>query len=433
MSSQSITPEPLVHARQRTVPGKVSSRGSWLFILVAVLLILGAVISRRPDALFRAQFWAEDGSVWFSEAHNLGPVQALALPKGGDFQTFPRLAAAFALVFPLAQAPLVMNLLAILIQVAVPVFLLTERFAYAGNKGVRLLMAFLLLAVPTSPEVHANVTNSMTFLALLAFLVFVAEPPNNIAWRIFDITVICLSGATGPFAVFLLPIAVLVYWIRRWPWTRVLLSLQFCAAAVQAITIFRTSALMRSSAPRGATGMLLSRIFGGQLIVHPLLGLNYFFRHPANANVVCLIASAGGVLLVIYVLAKGTLELRLFVVFSGLLFAAALWSPQASLVQPQWQAMTCPGCAGRYWLIPVVAFSWCYVWLLGRGKPTAIRIVGVLAIVASGYTGLRYWRYQSFADMNFSKYAHQFEQTPVGQDLVIPINPGGWKVTLHKH
>jgi hypothetical protein len=417
---------------QVNVQGQDKRRDA-LFLLLYFILIVTAIISRRPDAVLHAQFWAEDGTIWFASAYNLGPVHTLTLPQNGYFATFPRLAAAIATLVPLASAPLVMNLLAIFVQALPPVFLLTRRFAYIGGQPVRLLMAFLILAVPTSAEVHANATNSMAFLALLAFLVLVAAPPDTKAGRVFDVAILCLSGATGPFAVLLLPVAFLMYWIRRRPWSAVLLGIECSAAVVQAVAIVTTAAGTRSSQALGATPMLLFRIVGGQVIVSPLLGMRFLIVRPAIANLVCAVAFAGALLLLVYVVRRAPLELRLFMVFTVTLLAAALRSPLASLTEPQWPVLTTPGAAGRYWLIPVISFFWVYVWMLGRQRPAVIRAVGALAIAAVLWTGHTYWRYQPFVNLNFTKYASEFRSVPAGQDFTIPINPQGWQLILHKH
>ena len=417
---------------QVNVQGQDKRRNALLLLLYSILIV-AAIISRRPDAVFNAQFWAEDGTIWFTSVYNFGFLHALTLPQNGYFATFPRLAAAIAMLFPLASAPLVMNLLAIFVQALPPVFLLTRRFAYVGSQPVRLLMAFLMLAVPTSAEVHANVTNSMAFLALLAFLVLVAEPPTTKAERVFDVAVLCLSGATGPFSVVLLPVAALMYWIRRRPWTGALLGIECVAAAVQAVAILETAAGTRSSQTLGATPMLLFRIVGGQVIVSPLLGLNFLMVRPAVANAICVVAFAGAVLLLVYVFRRAPLELRLFMIFSVGLLAAALRTPLASLTQPQWPILITPGAAGRYWLIPVISFFWVYVWMLSRQRPAVIRALGALAIAAALWTGFTYWRYQPFVNLHFTKYASEFQSVPIGQDFSIPINPPGWQLVLHKH
>ena len=159
MHQQLLTPEPQVSAPLQPNSMRLDTWRDRRLIILCALLVVAAIISRRPDAIFHAQFWAEDGAVWFATDYNFGILHALSLPQNGDFQTFPRLAAALAMLFPLRRAPLVMNLLAVFVQALPPIFLLTRRFAYVGSQRVRLLMGILLIAVPTSYEVHANVTN----------------------------------------------------------------------------------------------------------------------------------------------------------------------------------------------------------------------------------------------------------------------------------
>ncbi len=419
-------------ARQAIVRPLERWQNSRLLVWLFTLAIVAAIVSRRPDAVFHAQFWAEDGAVWFANGYNFGVLPALLRSSNGYFQTFPRLAAAVALAFPLRDAPLAMNLLAIGVQALPPMFLLTHRCAHLGGLRVRLLMGFLLLAVPTLFEVHANVTNSAFFLALLAFLVFVAKPPETTAWRIFDIGAVSLSGATGPFAVFLLPVGALVFWIRRRRWTGILLGIESCAAAVQAITILRTAGV-RAHAPLGATPTLLVRIVGGQVIVSPLLGLKFLVVHAAAANLICAFAFVGAVLVLVYVFRAAPLELKLFNIFSISILAAALKLPLASLTDPQWPLLLLPGFGGRYWLIPVVSLLWAYVWMLGNQRPAAVRAVAAILVAAALCTGVASWRYNAFVDLDFSRYAREFQQAPVGQDFTIPINPGGWTMVLRKH
>src|ERR1035437_10257778 len=88
----------------------------WQHVLVFLFAFV-AFISRRPDAIFHPQFWAEDGRVWFADAYNLGWWTALFRAQDGYFQTLPRLGAALAQLLPIALAPLVLNCIAIAVQV----------------------------------------------------------------------------------------------------------------------------------------------------------------------------------------------------------------------------------------------------------------------------------------------------------------------------
>jgi hypothetical protein len=141
----------------------------WQYVLIFIFAC-GIVIARRPDAIFHAQFFAEDGAVWFADAYNQGWWTALFIAHVGYYQTFARLGAAVALLVPFSMAPLVLNLIAIAVR-AVPVnLILSSRSAEWGNLRTRVVLAALYLALPNSLEVDAGITNSQWILALSALL-----------------------------------------------------------------------------------------------------------------------------------------------------------------------------------------------------------------------------------------------------------------------
>ncbi len=105
------------------------------------LLACAVLISRRPDAIFHAQFWAEDGHVLIADAYNFGWWQALFQVHTGYYQTLPRLGAALALLVPLTVAPLVLNSIAIVIQALPASLLLLPRFAPWGSLRFRAMLA----------------------------------------------------------------------------------------------------------------------------------------------------------------------------------------------------------------------------------------------------------------------------------------------------
>ena len=59
---------------------------------VALIALAFLVIaSRRPDAILNAQFFAEDGPVWFFDTYRLGALPALFLPQAGYLHLLQRL------------------------------------------------------------------------------------------------------------------------------------------------------------------------------------------------------------------------------------------------------------------------------------------------------------------------------------------------------
>ena len=185
----------------------------WWFHVVLFVLATLLTISRRPDIILYPQFWAEDGTVWFEDAYNLGFWRALFIPVVGYFQTVSRLVGGLAQLVPLAYAPLLFNLVALAIKILPIHFLFSSRFsAIVSNGWAKLLMALLYIGLPNTSEVFVNVTNAHSYLALLAFMIVVAEPAKNLGWKLFDIFFISLSGLSGPFIVFLFPIALFRWW-----------------------------------------------------------------------------------------------------------------------------------------------------------------------------------------------------------------------------
>src|SRR5690606_38118115 len=161
----------------------------------------------RPDALTNPQFWAEDGRLWFAAAHNRGPLVALLEPAAGYFQTFSRLTAAAGVAVGLRAAPLVFNVAAIVGQALPPLYLLSSRLAGAiPDWRLRALAALILIGLPNSFEVQSNVTNVQTHLAILGFLIVVADAPRRRAWAACDLLLLIVGGLSGPTYVFLVPV-----------------------------------------------------------------------------------------------------------------------------------------------------------------------------------------------------------------------------------
>jgi|SRR5271165_6523884 len=60
-----------------------------VFWAAAIFVTAALLFLRRPDALLHAQFWAEDGVVWFADSYNFGALKALLRARDGYLQTIP--------------------------------------------------------------------------------------------------------------------------------------------------------------------------------------------------------------------------------------------------------------------------------------------------------------------------------------------------------
>ncbi len=400
-------------------------------IFLAALVIL---ITRRPDAIFHAQFYAEDGRVWFADAYNLGWWHALFRAQDGYFQTFPRLAAALALAGPLALAPLALNLTALAVQ-ALPVNLLVaSRSAGWGSLRFRALLAAVYLALPNDREMMLIVTSSQWVLALCAFLVITASVPRRRIGLLAEALLLLLCGLTGPFCFFLWVIAVWPAWRRRESWRWIRCGILAACSAVQGWSLLVLDSGSRSHAALGADPALFVRILAGHIYFGSLIGANGLAANASReAFGLFACAAACGTTFVAVCFARGTAEMRLFLALTVLLLAASLVSPVAYPPPgvTRWELLArVPGI--RYWFFPTLACAWSVVSGI-RSRGEILRPVSSILLCLMLIGIVRDWRSPALRDLNYAEFAKRFASAPPGTVMIIPEDPAGWDMRLVKH
>jgi hypothetical protein len=419
-SVQGIAASAIVPIGQRSVStaGDTCPEGLHFRLQLLVFLVAFAlVVSRRPDAIFNAQFFAEDGSVWYAQAYHLGWLHSLLLPYAGYFVTLPRLVAGLAFLFPLRFAPLVMNVVGIGIQ-ALPVnVLLLERCSNWGTLPERAVYAAVYLGLPNTRGINASITNAQWHLALIACLLILARPSQN--WRAFDCATILLFALTGPFCLLLLPIALVFWWkSRNSPRASVLLVLAF-GALLQGVTIYETAAA-RHPGSLGASLESLVRILAGQVYLGALLGRNNL---SYNASLVLLgLVAVSAIVALLYCLAFAGLEWRLYLGFCALLLGAALSSPQVVPEPTKWETLK-RACDSQYWFFPMLGFAWSLIWCFRHTKSQSVQILSTAMLFFMCIGIARDWRYAAHPDLRFREYARELDNAPIGTEVSIPINP----------
>lgn len=156
------------------------------------------ILYRRQDAIFNAQFFAEDGTFWFAQAHNLG-VKAVLIPVAGYFQTNSRLIALFSTFFNYQYGPLIFNIYAAILQ-CLPVLLFTSNRYSTIDWKYKFISIFVYLTLFNTSETYLNVTNAQWYLALsLCLIVF--SKHKKLSNSLFDLGVVFLAGLSGPFSI----------------------------------------------------------------------------------------------------------------------------------------------------------------------------------------------------------------------------------------
>jgi len=414
-----------------------SARGA-VFQVVIFLAAFLVIFSRRPDAILNAQFFAEDGKLWYADAYRFG-LRSLLFPADGYLHTVARLTALVTLIFPFSIAPLVMNLCAITFQ-ALPVnVFLSSRFSTI-TLSTRLLAGFLYLALPNTDEINANAATLQWHLALLACLLLLAEPTRDRKWRFFDAVVLVLISLEGPMGILFVPLAAVLWWMRQDSWGRISLALLAPGAVVQAVTVLLSHT--RQSAPNGASISRLTSILGRQVFLSSLLGketvLHIVLAHYRHSSFFEMIATTVGLAFLLYALRCAPTELKLFILFAFSVFALSLVHPLADTPDHlQWESLRIPGCGTRYYFLPMIAFLSALLWTISSAKTSlSVRWFAGVLLLLLPIGILRDWQYPGFADLHFREYASKFEGAPSGTRIVIPLNPidpAYWSMELTKH
>ncbi len=425
-------PTQLAQALDRTIP-------RWALMTLAGIAAGVLIVSRRPDALFAPQFWGEDGAVWYAQAYNHGALRALFTPSTGYLVTVARLAASIAVLFPLALAPLIFNVIGISAQLLPVVFIYSRRFdAHMPSMWTRTLLAFLYVALPNSYEIDATISNAQWHLALLGFMIVIAAPPVSRRGRVFDIAALLLAGLSGPYCILLAPVIALRWWQTRDHWTLVRLALDSGAAAIQTMTLLFSLSASRVHTPLGAGPGAFVRIVSGQIYLGATVGMSHF--SPLYSSGVWqhawvpLMVFVPGTAAVLFAAWRGPAELRLLLFFAFLVFGASLVSPQVSTTTSRWLVMSAPGTAARYEFLPIVTFLAMMVWFAAQRARTWLRFAGVAVLALTFLVGIPGdWRYPPYQDTHFSRSVARFEQARPGTSVTIPIDPHGLSMTLMKH
>lgn len=403
--------------------------------LWGALLAAALIISRRPDAVTHAQFWAEDGKLFYADVYNHGLLATLVVPQAGYFLELPTLAARIAQIGPLSAGPLVMNSIGIAVRV-LPVGLLLSRRAetITPDLRVRALLAALYIALPGSAETNANAVNAAWYLAVAAVLVLMLRAPAGWLGRALDIGILALCSVTGVFVIALAPLAFLY---RRWRGagsvSNTSLAILVAGAALQLLAILVLQHHLPSgfgAAPRPSVAL-----HGDAQLLFEILGLRVF-AEPVLGNTAVLAGTTPALLGVLgftgvaMAFRLGSAELRLMIAFGAATFAMALARPLGT----DWPGLVSASSDSRYFVIPQFAAIATLVWACGHNWRNGWIVVFAAAFIYMCVISIpSEWEYPAFGENGFAHQASRFEHARSGTTMTLPIQPAGWSMTLLKH
>jgi len=176
-------------------------------------LLMAAILAlRNPAAIFRAEFWAEDGTEFFSAALAHGAA-SLAMPVFGYLLTLARAIAWGATFFPVVGTPFLYAAAALAIDAFTLAYFSREGFAWLiPSRRQRILVCALLAVGPGTGEVFLNISNLTNVLGLLAILLLI-EKPHRLSWPKF--AALLGIGLSSGHLVILVPLMLFLAWRSR--------------------------------------------------------------------------------------------------------------------------------------------------------------------------------------------------------------------------
>ena len=189
-------------------PAAFFRRRSALVAAAAVLIGTFAQVVRLPGDTAYNTIWAEDGSVFLSQALNQGILRAFAIPYGGYLHTVPRVFAAVAAVLPLAWAAAIFGVGSAVLVSLLGVFLYRATERLILSRPLRLVLSAMFVVIPVVGfETEANAANLHFYLDFVAVWALFWRPQSRMANTV-SAAVCFLAASSDAVTLFLLPIAI---------------------------------------------------------------------------------------------------------------------------------------------------------------------------------------------------------------------------------
>jgi hypothetical protein len=390
--------------------------------LIVCALILAA---RRPTEIRNPQFWAEDGAVFYTEAHTLG-ARAFVKSFGGYLHTVQRIVAAASRWADPAWAPAIFVAATFLLTLYVAARTQSARFPLSPHIGY----ALAVVLVPDTFEVLLFLGNVHFVTAAGIVLVLISRDARRWWQTAHDAAAVSLLGLTGPYSVLFAPLFVWRTLQRRTRASFVLAVLVTGCALTQGLLIGLH--LERRLGDAGPVAMGYGDFAPQKLLAVPGMriagSLLAGSRVPPDYPLLIETALGIGVLVAVGLLAlrKGCARTeRVWLAMAFLLvLAGTLYRCRLVLYD------LCHAVYGaRYFYFPQLIVLWLLLALavdrrrwLSRGA--AVLLFWILAV------NIRRLREPGLPDMHWADYAARIR---AGEAVEIPTNPGGvepWIVRL---
>ena len=174
------------------------------------------VCARMPNVIHQGRFWAEEGTVFYSNARKLPWLEATFNSYAGYTNLAANLAGVLAFHFAnLKHAPYISTAFAGTIQTFPCLLICMSSEPWLRNWRVVAVAILIILVQPASLEIWLSSIGSQCFLNLSVGLILMLQPENNIFKRLFQYLILLMAPLSGPGGSFLLPFMIARAWMEK--------------------------------------------------------------------------------------------------------------------------------------------------------------------------------------------------------------------------
>jgi hypothetical protein len=408
-----------------------------MYISISVFLICSIVfILRRPDMITNPQPWAEDGSVFISEALSDG-LHSIFIIYAGYYHLIPRIVTYLSIHFSISlgqgikYTPLFMNMISIIISVSCAMFITTNRFEWIATRPWRILIALSIIVIPTGFEIFGTITNVQWWLGYFQFLITWDIVGKNRLPKGYVLIVLFFASFSGPMGT-LPAIGCIIFIIkflleRKAKYKEIFLSFfQIFFICIGVVVEITTSLIHRESSIQSMDKVtfvinyirvLFAGVFARSVLPSFQESVNYF-HFPFLIFL--------GMLIILIIIYSHISHKRILILpFSYI----ALLLAMSSLGSTYWLAVykypfVDPGV--RYFFVPVsIMMTLIIAGIAKNDKKITHWVVSIILVAFIIYPAIGNFQFQPLANFNWQQNTSDFDLNGDAYKEV-PINPNSW-------
>jgi len=404
-------------------------------VAAAVIAMIGAQLVRQPGARSWNTVWAEDGTVYASEAYAHPALSTLLRGYAGYTQFVPRVIALGVRPLPVAwMAPYFAVVTAVVIAL-LALFVYRSTEGWVQSSWLRASVMFMTALAPVIYfEVNANIANLGWPLLFASYWAFASrrDGPWDTGLRS---VIVALTALSTPLLVLLVPAAIALTAVRRRRADMIVVGASIAALVVQWFATQAAGPVLNGPATRRdipvayAVRVVASILFGERWLDRLWLKLGVWLAVTAVVALVVVIVIARP--------ARIDVDRRWFAVVSAVLsvvlFTVPVWIRGTEVIRLTAGEFT--GAGSRYVYLPLlVLFSGVVVLIDGTSRRPLIAFVAVqsaaLMIVCLGLSSLRSTGPTWSAELAGARARCREPNAP--SSVQVPITPEGqgWVVTF---